>query len=143
MTNLFKLLSILFLFAQCSKEKTTEQTQNTPPLTLEEKILGKWDWYYSQYPFNSDSVLASPDSVQKTLNFKQNDSVYEEIFFKGTLVPSASTVRHYEVIMHFDGMDSIPAIVLDKIRYGFNIYSDLLWIDMSRNDQGSHWYTRN
>ena len=143
MTKLLKLLTLVLIlpfFAQCTKEKNnSEPKQPTPNY---HPIVGQWNWEYSIY-WGVDTVFSSPDSIQHTANFHTNDTVYYETFHKGNIIPASSRSEYYEVIMHFDGKDSVPAITLDGIRRGFGIYSDQLLIDMSRNDQGSHWYIRN
>lgn len=143
MKNTLQLLSLVILFVFCTQCTKKSDTEDLKELSANHHpIVGQWDWDYSQYPFSPDSVIASPDSIQRTLHFRINDTVYEETYYKGVLVPSASKSMHYRIIMHFDGMDSVPAIELDGIRWGFGIYSNTLSIDMSRNDYGTHWYTR-
>lgn len=144
MTKLLQLTSILSICVFCAHcSKKTDSNEPMQPLPNYHPIVGQWDWQYSQYPFSSDSVIASPDSLQSTLDFRINDTVYEENFYQGVLLPSASKAIHYEIITHFDGQDSVPAIKLDGIRWGFAIFSNQLLIDMSRNDGGLHYYSRN
>ncbi len=143
MTKLLKLLPlalILPLFAQCSKEKGI--TELIQPTRNYHPIVGIWDWDYSIY-WGVDTVFSSPDSIQHTANFHTNDTVYYETFHKGNIIPASSRSEYYEVIMHFDGQDSIPALMLDNAIRGFKVDSTSLWIDKSSNDAGFHKYSSN